>query len=295
MYAKKEKICPACVSKHNSNREKQVILLTISNGEKWHYLAVKKLSALLRGITSKHHGDFYGLNCFHSFETENKLQSHKRVCENKDFYNIIMPFEDTKILEFDQYQKSGKAQIIIYADLECRIEKIDGCKNNLENSSTTKVSEYIPSGFSVSTISSFRSTENKHDVYTGKDSMKKLCEFLRERAMIIINFKKKKMELLTKEQQESYENAKICYICKEKFESEHLKDKKYRNVRGHCHYTGDYRGAAHSICNLKSSVPKKIPIVFHNGSNYDYHFFIKEVAEEFRKQFTCLEETVKNT
>ena len=70
MYAKKEKIYPASVSKYNSNREKQVILLIISNGEKRHYLAVNKLSGLLRGITSKHHGDFYCLNCCHSFATE---------------------------------------------------------------------------------------------------------------------------------------------------------------------------------------------------------------------------------
>ena len=82
LYAKKEKIYPAYVSKHNSNRERQVILLMISNGEgQWHYLAVKKLSALLRGITSKHHGDFYCLNCFHSFATEKKLESHKIACE----------------------------------------------------------------------------------------------------------------------------------------------------------------------------------------------------------------------
>ena len=59
------------------------------------------------------------------------------------------------------------------------------------------------------------------------------------------------------------------------------KIKKYCKVRDHCHYTGEYRGAAHSICNLKYSVPKKIPIVFHNGSNYDYHFIIKELAKEF--------------
>ena len=54
LYAKKEKIYPAYVSKHNSNREKQVILLMISNKERWHYLTVKKLSVLLRGISSKH-------------------------------------------------------------------------------------------------------------------------------------------------------------------------------------------------------------------------------------------------
>ena len=79
-------IYPAYVSKDNPNHEKQVILLMISNGEKgrWHYLAVKKLSTLLRGIFSKHHGDFYCLNCFHSFATENKLQLRKRVCKNKD-------------------------------------------------------------------------------------------------------------------------------------------------------------------------------------------------------------------
>ena len=81
---------------------------------------------------------------------------------------------------------------MIYPDLECVVENIDGCKNNPENSSTTKVGEYIPSGFSVSTISSFRSIENKHDVYRGKDCMKRLCEFLRKQAMEIINFKKKK-------------------------------------------------------------------------------------------------------
>ena len=84
-----------------------------------------------------------------------------------------MPSEDTKLLEFNQYQKSDKAPFITYADLECMIEKIDGCKNNLENSSTTKVNEHIPSGFSMSAISSFRSKENKHDVYRGKDCMKK--------------------------------------------------------------------------------------------------------------------------
>ena len=86
--------------------------------------------------------------------------------------------------------------------------------------------------------------------------MKKFCEFLREYAMKIINFKKKKMKLLTKEQQESYENTKICCICKEKFENKYLKDKKYRKVTDHSYYTGEYRGAAHSICNLKFSVPK---------------------------------------
>ena len=86
-----------------------------------------------------------------------------------------MSSEDNKILELNQYHKFDKAPFIIYTDLECLIEKIDGCKNNPEKSSTTKVSEHVPSGFSLSTISSFKSIENKHDVYRGKDCMKKFC------------------------------------------------------------------------------------------------------------------------
>ena len=148
----------------------------IRNGEAWHYLAVKELSALLREITSKDNGDFDYLNCVRSFGTKNKLELHKKVCENEDFCNNIMSSEGIKILEFNQYQKSDKAPFIMYAKLECLIEKIDGCKNKLENTFTAKVGEHIPSGFSMSTISSFKNRENKHDVYRCKDSMKKLCE-----------------------------------------------------------------------------------------------------------------------
>ena len=97
-----------------------------------------------------------------------------------------MSLEDTKILEFNQYQNSGKETFTIYADLECIKEKIDGCKNNPGNSSTIKVNEHIPSGFSISAISSFRSIENKLDVYRDKDCMKRFCEFSRKHLMKII-------------------------------------------------------------------------------------------------------------
>ena len=68
----------------------------------------------------------------------------------------------------------------------------------------------------------------------------------------------------------------------------------YQKVRDHCHYTGKYRGAAHSICNLKFNVPSEIPVVFHNGSNYDYNFIIKELANEFNSNLNVLEITKNN-
>ena len=112
----------------------------IPNKEWRQYIAVKQL---LRGITSKHHHDFYCLNCLYSFRTENKLKSHNKVIKNNDFFNIVVPSNDTKILEFSQYQKSDKAPFIVAADLECSLEKIYGCKNKPKNSFTTKVGERI--------------------------------------------------------------------------------------------------------------------------------------------------------
>ena len=89
LYAKKEKIYSAYVSKQKSTREKQVIPLMISYGEKlWHYLAVKELSALLRAVTSKHHVEFYCLNCLHYFATEKNLNCIKNYVKIKIFVTL---------------------------------------------------------------------------------------------------------------------------------------------------------------------------------------------------------------
>ena len=71
------------------------------------------------------------------------------------------------------------------------------------------------------------------------------------------------------------------------------KFKLYQKVRDHCHYTGKFRGVAHSISNLRYKIPQKIPVKIHNGSKYDYHFIIRELAEEFKGQFECLGESTE--
>ena len=78
-------------------------------------------------------------------------------------------------------------------------------------------------------------------------------------------------------------------LCRKEFNKDD-NDKKYHKVRNHCHYTGKYRGAAHGICNLRYKTSKEILVVFHNGSTYDYHFIIKNLAEEFEGEFECLGE-----
>ena len=128
----------AYTSKHNHKREKKVILLMITDGEKWHYLAVKSLPALLKGITSNDNEGFYCLNCFHSYSTKNRLEKHERVCNDQDYCYVETPNEDNKILKCNHGEKSLKAPFMIYADLECLLEKMHSCQNNPEKSYTEK-------------------------------------------------------------------------------------------------------------------------------------------------------------
>ena len=119
-------------SKHNLTCEKQVILLMISNGENWHYIVVKGLPGLLKGITSSHNEDFYCLNCFCAYTTKNKLEEHKKICENNKYCHVEMPNEENKIIKYNQGEKSIKSLFIIHADLECLLEKMHTCYNKPE-------------------------------------------------------------------------------------------------------------------------------------------------------------------
>ena len=166
------------------------------------------------------------------------------------------------------------------------------CQNNPNKSSTTKINKHTPSGYSIFTHFSFDESKNKPNYYRGDDCMKKFCKDLREHSTKIINYEKKKMIPLTAEEKVHYNKQKVCYICKKEFDNND-NDKKQQKVRNHCHYTGKYRGAAHNICNLRYKVPKEIPVVFHNGSSYDYHFIINELLREFKGNFECLGENTE--
>ena len=90
----------------------------ITDNKKWHYLAVKTISGLLRGITSNQNVDFYCLNCFHSYTTKNKLKKHQRIGDDHDFCHITMPNNNNKVLKYVPGKKSLEHPFIIYADLE---------------------------------------------------------------------------------------------------------------------------------------------------------------------------------
>ena len=119
--------------------------------------------------------------------------------------------------------------------------------------------------------------------------MKKFFASLREHSKNIVDFEKIKMLLLTKEGLKSH-HVKVRYICRKRILKKFANNKNYQKVRDHCRYKGKYNVKAQSICNLKFNVPNEIPVIFYNGSNYDYHFINKELANKFDKQFECLVE-----
>ena len=168
-----------------------------------------------------------------------------------------------------------KVPFVTYADLECLLEKMHSCQNNFKKPYTEKKFMHTPSGHSLFTQSSFHSAKDMLDCYSGKGCMERFCKDLKEHATKIINYEKKEMIPLTDEENKSYKKQKVCYICKKRFSTDDE-----RKVRDHCHCTRKYRGAAYDTCNLRYKTPKEIPAVFHNGSTYDYHFIIKELAKK---------------
>ena len=182
-----------------------------------------------------------------------------------------------------------KKPFTIYLDLECILKKLQSIQKNREKIYTEKKARHEPSGWSMFTRCSFDKRENKVNYYRGKDCIENLCKKLKESVTKIINRKEKEMIPVTHEENNFYNEQEVCYICKEKFCMD-KNDKNYINkkkVKDHCHYTGRFRGAAHSKCNLNYKVLKEIPIIIHNAS-YDAHFILEQLAKEFKGELNCI-------
>ena len=166
--------------------------------------------------------------------------------------------EDDKILKYNHGEKSMNVLFIVCADLESLLKKITTCHNNSKHSSTTIINKHIPCDYSLFAQCSFDATKKKGDCYRGKDMAP------------LINEEKKYIE-----GKKFITHAKKDLVLK-------MTTKNNHKVRDHCHYTAKH-GAAHDICNLRYKITKEIPVVFHNGSIYDYHFIIKELVKEFER------------
>ena len=274
-YSKDEKIYPLRISKKENKRKHNIVLLLIKDGDNSHYCLAKNLSALLSSQVNKHKSKLYFcLNCLNGFDEIEKLEKHKEYCDEEESIKINMPKPDTYI-KFKNYLYSERAPFAIYADFESILKPLDTCKPDPNKSYTLKYQKHEPLSF-VYYIKSFdesvyKSTlrkyikENEED----PDPIDVFLSWLEEDVKIISELGNEPMKI-TKEEQEQFNKASNCWICKKLL---NLQDR----VRDHCHFTGRYRGAACNICNLKYRKPNNISVFFHNLSGYDSHLFIKKL------------------
>ena len=162
----------------------------ITDFKKWHYLTVKSLSSLLKGITSNHKGELYCLNCFHSYSTKENLQKHEKVCNNHDYCFVEMPNDDNKILKYNYGEKPLKVTAIIYVGVECLLEKIHSCQIILKNvTHRNKLSIYLLVTHCLQII---KLIQKKTSLIITKDCMESFCKDLKEHETKIMNYEKKR-------------------------------------------------------------------------------------------------------
>ena len=281
-YSKDERVYPLQISKYTKckrkdEREHNITLLLIKNGDNSHYCYVKRLSALLTSQVNKHKSKlYYCLNCLNGYDDMDKLDIHKEYCSENECVKINMPPPET-YLKFKNFLYSERAPFTIYADFECYNKPIHTDDVPDPNKSyTKKLTKHEPASF-VYYIKSFNENVYKSQLRTyikeeeeDPDVIDVFINWLEGDVKIISELGNEKM-IITKEEEEEFKQASDCWICKKKL---NIQDR----VRDHCHFTGRYRGAAHNRCNLKYNKPNNISVFFHNLTGYDSHLFIKKLG-----------------
>ena len=249
-------------------------LMLITNCNKKHYVAIKSLGRLLSSQNSKHkESQHFCTNCLQGFETEKSRDEHHSYCRHNEAVRIEMPVKKPTV-EYSDGQYQFKVPFMMYADFESILEPIQGASNDPGISSTRGVNVHTPSGWCVYSKLAYGEVRNPCSQYRGLNCVEKFCEHvISEAKRLYKSFPEKPMTPLTKLQIKEYNKARESHICFKPF------GKNDRKVRGHCHYSGLYRGAAHSSCSLQYKIPNYIPVVFHNLAGYDAHLFIRELAK----------------
>ena len=204
---------------------------------------------------------------------ESSRDQHQVYCEDNESVRVEMPKQGSTV-EFKDGQNQFKVPFIIYADFESILEPMDPVEPGSPNQPyTNEVNQHTPSGWCVYSKFAYGDVDNLLRTYRGKDCIEIFCNYIKGEARRLYHmFPELPMGPLTKKQWNKYKKATKCHICYKPFT---LRDPK---VRDHCHYTGLYRGPAHSLYNMRYKIPSYIPVVFHNLSGYDAHLFIRELG-----------------
>ena len=264
------------IHRNSGRMSREINLLMVSEDGINHYTAIKSLSRLLKSSNTKHKcKQHFCMNCLQGFTQESSRYQHQAYCEDNVSVRVEMP-KQCSTIEFKDGQNQFKVPFIMYADFESILELMGPVEPGFPNPNkpyTNKVNQHTPSGWCVYRKFAYGDVDNPLRLYRGKDCIETFCNYIKGEARRLYHmFPELPMGPLTIKQWNKYKKTTKCHICYKPFTQTNLK------VRDHCHYTGLYRGPAHSLCNLRYKIPSYIPVVFHNLSGYDAHLFIRELG-----------------
>ena len=243
---------------------------------KSHYSLIKNVSRLVRSqITTRTNEPIHICKrCFCHFTSEELLDKHMKYCNNNKSSFVKMP-KPGSYLYFKSYYKQLPIPFVVYADFECITKTVSSCCPDPEDSYNYNYQKHEPSGFcfyakgiSGKRIKPIIFTKTSEDEDVAKIFVEKIVELTK--GIYSDFYLKPKPMVMTAESQKEFNNAVNCYICGITLGKD--------RVRDHCHFTGEYRGAAHNKCNLMCKKPRILPVIFHNLQGYDAHLFIKQLS-----------------
>jgi hypothetical protein len=242
-----------------------------------HYMWIKSMSRLLYDKTQHEHRKHFCDFCCSSFNSEDNRDEHESLCSQVDLaQKVKMPKPESASLSFKGQLKMLKAPFVIYADFEALNMKESLPK---PTDKTTYLTRHEPSSFSYIIIRS-DGVLFKRRLFRGENAAAKFVEHMKEDVEEVKKALKEIVPMrLSSDDWRTYHSTKACHICKRPFDPT---SKTLRKVRDHDHITGEFRGAAHSLCNLNFRFSPKIPIFFHNLRGYDSHIIMQgvEAADE---------------
>ena len=265
--------------------EKTIDLFLFSKDQKQHYSLIKNFSRLTRSqITSDRRKIHICKKCLTHFTKPHLFEKHLTYCSQNETVAVIMPTKNT-ILNFQHHYKKLPIPFVVYADFDCFTKPFNTCQPNPNKSYTQGYQKHEPSGYCLYLKGLDGIKVNyKPIVYAKKTEDEDISKNFIKHVRLITHsiyrkyYTKPKPLELTPEEEKDFQSAKVCHICEEDlFVNE--KTGQILKVRDHCHFTGEYRDAAHKECNLKSRKPLVLPVIFHNLQGYDSHLFIKQPAK----------------
>ena len=273
---------------------KTIDLFLFSKDGKQHYSLIQNFSILIRSqITSDRRKIHICKKCLSHFTKKYLFNKHLKYCSQNETVAVKTPTKNT-ILNFQNHFQKLPIPFVIYCDFDCFTKPIHSCQPNPNKSFTESYQKHEPSGYCLY-LKGLDGMKDKYKpiVYTKKtedeDISKKFIKHVRLLTHMIYRryYSNPKPLKLTPQEEKDFQSAKVCHICEQDLNID-KETGQILKVRDHCHFTGEYRGAAHNQCNLKCKKALILPVIFHIF--YDSHLFIKQLSKVSGK-LSCIPST----